>query len=81
MEKGWFKISNDIKSHWIYQDAKDFERWVDLISLANYKSASIKIKDNIIKLERGMFHTTKTGLAGRWSMHFRTVDKFLKLLE
>ncbi len=78
---GWFKLDKNIKNHWVYQDAQDLSRWVDLIALANYKTSSIKIKGDIINLERGMFHTTKTNLSKRWGIHFRTADKFLNLLE
>lgn len=78
---GWFVISRDIFSHWIWGNPLHAVRWIELISMAKFESCSVEMGRKNISLERGQFITTTRQLQGRWLTNAKTVLAFLSLLE
>lgn len=55
--------------------------WIDLLLLASHKNRIIYIRNIEIKLKAGELCYSQKSLANRWKWNYKTVKKFLKLLE
>lgn len=83
MSQGWILLHRQIQDSWIWKD-KPFSKgqaWVDLLLLANHKERKILLSGELKVIQRGQFHTSLRKLADRWGWDFKTVKKFLDLLE
>lgn len=78
---GWIKIHRSILSHWIYQDPITYWWWTDMLFLASYKDAKVRVKRQLVDVKRGQFVASIAFLKERWRTNKDKVIDFLKLLE
>jgi len=78
---GWIKIVRDIRNHWIWQDPKRLQWWIDLIFMANFEDNKAMISGQLVEIQRGQLMWSQRSLAARWMTTPKTVRKFLRLLE
>lgn len=79
--KGWISIDRSITEHWVWQDAKVCQRWLDLLIVAQWENREVVYKGERVQLRRGDIICTFRWLAGRWQTNAATVSKILELLE
>lgn len=79
--KGWIAIDRRITEHWIWQDAKMCQRWIDLLLLASYEDKMIKYKWDRIMLKRGQVIFTARWLMGRWQTNYATITNLFNALK
>src|ERR1035437_6771916 len=83
MHRGYIKIFRCIQDNPYWLD-KPFSRaiaWVDLIIIANHKSASIRKRGIKIVVDRGQVGWSERDLAERWGWSRGKVKRFLNELE
>lgn len=79
MNGGWVKIWRGIQGSTIWTE-KPFSRgqaWVDLIMLANFQPAIIRVRGVKVVLERGQLGWSELALADRWGWSRGKVRRFL----
>lgn len=79
--QGFILLYRRIWDCWIWEDANDLKRWIDLLMLANHADKKIKFDGELITISRGQYLTSIRKLADRWGCTTKTVRKFLELLE
>lgn len=80
MKNGWIKISRNITSHWLWQDAARLKWWLDLLFMAAWEDKEIMHDTHKFTLHRGQMITSVAFLAKRWDISNPTCLKFLQLL-
>jgi len=80
-EGGWIKLYRSIRKHWLWEDAEKLKWWLDILLQANHQERKILLGNDLVKIERGSFHTSVMKLSERWQVDRKTVKKFLDLLE
>ena len=78
---GWIQVHRCITEHWIWQDALQGFRWIDLLILATWRSETRYHRSNRIDLKRGQIAISIRGLARRWKTNNRVASSFITLLE
>lgn len=78
---GFIKLNRGIRSHWIWENPKYLQWWIDIIMEANWTEGKTVINGQLITVPRGSFITSISKLAKRWGCARMTVKHFLELLE
>lgn len=78
---GWIKISREIASHWLWQDADRLKWWLDLLFLAAWEDKQVLHDSHLFVLRRGQIIASISFLSERWGKSRPTIIKFLRLLE
>ena len=78
---GWIKISREIASHWLWQDADRLKWWLDLLFLAAWEDKQVLHDSHLFVLRRGQIIASISFLSERWGKSHPTIIKFLRLLE
>jgi len=78
---GWIKISREIASHWLWQDAERLRWWLDLLFLAAWEDKQVLHDSHLFVLRRGQIIASISFLSERWGKSHPTIIKFLRLLE
>lgn len=78
---GWIALWRNIRQHWIWEDSKRFQRWIDLLLMAQWDPATVSFCKTNVKLERGQLVTSLRVLAHLWQTNVKTVRIFLYDLE
>lgn len=78
---GWIKISREIASHWLWQDAERLKWWLDLLFLAAWEDKQVLHGSHLFVLRRGQIIASISFLSERWGKSHPTIIKFLRLLE
>lgn len=78
---GWIALWRDIRQHWIWEDPKRFQRWVDLLLMAQWEPTTINFSKTDVTLDRGQIATSMRILAHLWHTNSSTVIAFLDDLE
>lgn len=78
---GWIKISREIASHWLWQDAERLKWWLDLLFLAAWEDKQVLHDSHLFVLRRGQIIVSISFLSERWGKSHPTIIKFLRLLE
>ena len=78
---GWIKISREIASHWLWQDAERLKWWLDLLFLAAWEDKQVMHDSHLFVLRRGQIIASISFLSERWGKSHPTIIKFLRLLE
>lgn len=78
---GWIKISREIVSHWLWQDAERLKWWLDLLFLAAWEDKQVLHDSHLFVLRRGQIIASISFLSERWGKSHPTIIKFLRLLE
>lgn len=78
---GWIKISREIASHWLWQDADRLKWWLDLLFLAAWEDKQVLHDSHLFVLRRGQIIASISFLSERWGKSRPTIIKFLGLLE
>lgn len=78
---GWIKISREIASHWLWQDAERLKWWLDLLFLAAWEDKQVLHDSHLFVLRRGQIIASISFLSERWRKSHPTIIKFLRLLE
>lgn len=78
---GWIKISREIASHWLWQDADRLKWWLDLLFLAAWEYKQVLHDSHLFVLRRGQIIASISFLSERWGKSRPTIIKFLRLLE
>ncbi len=77
---GWIKISRNITSHWLWQDAERLRWWIDILLMAAWEEKKILVGRQMITLRRGQMVLSKSFLYRRWGRSKAKINPFLKLL-
>lgn len=81
MAERWFKAWVVPEDHWLRVDMKYLGAWYDLIGLAEWKEG-VKVKrGNMFDTQRGVVYLSLNELAERWGWTWRTVKRFVSMLE
>lgn len=80
-DKGYVRIYRDIRDHWIWSDSEYFQKWVDLIMMANHKDKGVLFDKRVIVVKRGSCITSIRKLAEKWHWSRNRVARFLDMLE
>jgi DNA-binding transcriptional regulator YhcF (GntR family) len=80
---GYIKLHRQITENefWSSEKFTKAQAWVDLLLLANHKHATLFIRGIEVVLKPGELCYSQLTLARRWKWNFKTVVKFLKMLE
>lgn len=78
---GFILTYRNLKSHWLWQDAKKFLRWTDLVMDAAWEPTTSIFGNSRVMLERGQLVTSIRTLMHQWGTNSRYVSDFLDLLE
>lgn len=78
---GWIALWRNIRQHWIWEDSKRFQRWIDLLLMAQWDPVTVSFCKTNVKLERGQLVTSLRVLAHLWQTNVKTVRIFLYDLE
>lgn len=65
-------------THWIWEDAKAFQRWICLLMFAAWEDTEMKYHNKRVKVNRGQLVTSKRQLARRWHTNSRIVKNLLQ---
>jgi len=81
--QGYIKLYRQIMESEFYFSEKFSKSaaWIDLLLLANHKESTFFIRGIEIKLAPGQLAYSQLTLAKRWKWNFKTVKKFLDMLE
>ena len=83
MARGYIKLHRDIVNNWLWDD-KPFSRgqaWVDLLIMANYKTAKEVYRGQLVERKRGEVHCALSYLATRWGWSRGKVNRFMAMLK
>lgn len=69
------------EDHWIHSSTNYLGAWYDLIGLAEWKDGVKVIRGQMVNTERGAVYMSIASLANRWQWNWRTVKKFILMLE
>ena len=78
---GWIKISREIESHWLWQDAERMRWWIDMLFMASFEDKKVIEDTHLITIKKGQFIASVAFLCKRWGKSNKTIIKYLKLLE
>lgn len=83
MEKGWIKLHRKILDCDIFagEPFSKMQAWIYLLLMANHEPKEIRFGYEKVVIERGQFHTSERKLASVWGWNFKTVRRFLWVLE
>ena len=79
--EGFICVSRSIVSHWIWNNPVYFQRWVDMIMMANWEDKEVQIAHHQLTVQRGQFVTALHSLAVRWNISRQAVSKFMVKLS
>ena len=81
--QGWIKLHRQITDNEFYNSERftKMQAWIDLLLLAGHAKQTIFIRGVEINLKPGELCYSQQSLAKRWNWNFKTVRKFLELLE
>ena len=81
MAERWFKAWVVPEDHWLRVDMKWLGAWYDLIGLAEWQEG-VKVKrGTMFDTRRGVVYLSINELAERWGWTWRTVKRFISMLE
>lgn len=78
---GYIKLHRDIEHHWIWQNPRRTQWWIQLIFMAAWETQQVSFGNETFTLQRGQIATTYRILTGRFSCTNQTVFNFLAILE
>lgn len=78
---GFIKLNRGIRNHWIWENPKYLQWWIDLIMEANWTEGKTVINGQLITVPRGSLITSISKLAERWGCTRRTAKHFIDMLE
>ena len=83
MDKGWIKLHRKILDCEIFagEPFSKMQAWIYLLLMANHEPKEIRFGYEKVVIERGQFHTSERKLASVWGWNFKTVRRFLWVLE
>lgn len=81
MDKGWIKLSRQIKEHWIWENPEKLKAWLDLLLMANHETKKVDMREGLVTVRRGQLVTSITKLATKWGWSRERVRRFLDTLE
>ena len=83
MFKGWLKLHRSLLDNdlWLAETFTKGQAWVDLIGHANHRAASIWIRGNEVRVERGQLAWSELTMAKRWKWSRGKVRRYLGTLE
>lgn len=83
MDKGWVCLHRSLSAHWLWsgEPFSKGQAWVDLILHANHKPKKVRIKNQVIEVERGQQARSELTLSDAWKWSRGKVRRFLKQLE
>ena len=76
--EGWIALYRNIKQHWVWQDAKILQRWLDLLTDASYEDCEVLFHGTRVKLNRGQLVTSKRQLLHQWQTNGKKVKDLLE---
>lgn len=81
--EGWISLHRQVMENEFYFSEKftKSQAWIDLLLLANHKPSTVFIRGIEIKMKSGDLCYSQLSLAKRWKWNFKTVKKFLGVLQ
>lgn len=80
MKDGFIKLHRQITDHWLWNNGEPFDKrsaWIDLILMANWKTATRSFGGQIVQQKRGEVLISIGKLAKRWMWSENKVRRFL----
>lgn len=83
MTDGWIKLYRQIQDNplWTSEPFTRGQAWVDLLVLANHKKGFLRVRGQLVEVERGQVGWSQVKLAKRWSWSRGKIIRFLNELE
>ena len=78
---GWIKLHRQIKSHWVFSDAKYLKWWITVLIEVNHKPQKVLIKGVLIDCTTGQSLRSLQSWAEEFGCTKKTVSHFFKLLQ
>lgn len=78
---GYIKLHRNIEHHWIWQNPRRTQWWIQLIFMAAWEPQQVSFGNETFTLQRGQIATTYRILTGRFSCTNQAVFNFLAILE
>lgn len=79
--KGYIFLYRDIEDHWIFNEPRRFQWWLQLLFMAAWEPKTVAFGNETVTLKRGQIATTIRSLMARWKVCSQAALKFLDLLE
>jgi hypothetical protein len=80
---GWIKLHRQLIEHdlWTQEPFTRGQAWVDLLMLANHAKGQLRVRGNLILVERGEVARSEDSLAQRWKWSRNKVRRFIAELS
>jgi len=78
---GWISLHRKIKEHWVWQDPKKFQWWVDILMDVNHQGRTVNVGNALFECKRGESVKSLKTWADQWKVSKDTARNFLKLLQ
>lgn len=78
---GYIKLHRNIEQHWIWQNPRRTQWWIQLIFMAAWEPQQVSFGNETFTLQRGQIATTYRTLTRRFSCTNQAVFNFLAILE
>jgi hypothetical protein len=78
---GYISLFRSIREHWIWDDPRKFQWWVDILMECNHADKKVTIGFELLDCKRGQTLHSLLEWSKRWRVDISTVRRFLKLLQ
>lgn len=78
---GFISLFRSIRDHWIWDDPKKFQWWIDILMECNHVDKKVTIGYELLECKRGQTLHSLLEWSKRWRVDISTVRRFLKLLQ
>lgn len=82
MMNGWIKLSRGIRAHWVWNNPRWLQWWLDLLLLAAWEDTVVRKRRRWVPVRRGEVCLSVRELQRRWGLKsMDVIYSFIRLLE
>jgi DNA replication protein DnaD len=78
---GYIKVYRSVRNHWIWEDPRKFQWWMDILMECNHDDKKVPIGFELFDCKRGQTLHSRLEWSKRWRVDESTVRRFLTMLE
>ena len=79
---GYILLYRSICDHWVWQDPKYLQRWLDLLIRATWeRKKKLYFQNKVVTIKRGQLVSSLTSLGHRWHTNAKMAKVFIEMLE
>jgi DNA-binding transcriptional regulator YhcF (GntR family) len=78
---GYIKLYRSIRNHWVWEDPRKFQWWIDILMECNHDDKKVPIGFELFDCKRGQTLHSRLEWSKRWRVDESTVRRFLSMLE